>query len=341
MSRPKESRFKEVMDGSDRSPSAALLRAAASCAEPAYAMIMRLRNALYDARILASRPLGRPTVSVGNMTTGGTGKTPVVQWLARRLATSGQHPAILMRGYKPTSRGLSDEQTLLGSDEIPVIADPDRRRGAAIALSRHPRTTLFILDDAMQHRRAGRDFELAIVNAAEPFGFGRVLPRGLLREPLGGLRRADVVLITHSDEVDSAALASIASTIRSQNKAVSIFHCDHVINGDFTGKKYFAFCGIGSPASFFWRLSTLGGISAGVRTFDDHHDYTEADVAQINDAARSAHAELLITTAKDWVKLERLTNKLALPVVRAELSLRFRPGDEELLLSAIRERLKV
>ena len=341
MTRSKEFRFKEVMDGSDRSPSAGMLRAAAGCVEPVYSGIMRFRNAMYDAGILASRPLGRPTISVGNITTGGTGKTPVVRWLSRRFAEMGQHPAILMRGYNPTSRGLSDEQALLGADGIPVIADPDRKRGAATALSRQPGTTLFILDDGMQHRRVRRDFELAIIHAAEPFGFGRIFPRGLLREPLGGLGRADAVLVTHVDEVDAAALAGITSTIRAYNKTAPIFQCDHVVQGDFAGKRYFAFCGIGSPASLFWRLGTLGGTCAGVRAFDDHHDYTEADLVQINDAAGSARAEILITTVKDWVKLERSADKFSLPVVRAELLLRFRPGDDEQLMAAIRKRLRV
>jgi tetraacyldisaccharide 4'-kinase len=335
-----ESCFLEIMDGSDRSPSAGMLRAAAGCAEPVYSTVMRLRNTLYDSRILTSRPLGRPTISVGNITTGGTGKTPVVQWLSKGLSASGQHPVILMRGYKTTSDGVSDEQSLFQAAGIPVIADPDRRRGADAALALYPQATLFILDDGMQHRRVRRDFELVIVHAAEPFGFGRVFPRGLLREPLGGLRRADAVLITHADEVDPAAIAAITSTIRLHNDAVPIFQCDHVIDGDFAGKKYFAFCGIGSPASFFRRLGSLGGTPVGDRKFDDHHDYTESDVNQINDAARSAQAEILITTEKDWVKLERFADKFALPIIRAELSLRFRPGDEEQLLTAIRECLR-
>lgn len=335
-----DSRFKEIADGSDRSPSAAILRAAATCAEPVYSITMRLRNALYDSGIFASRTLGRPTISVGNITTGGTGKTPVVQWLAKRLSASGQQPVVLMRGYKTTSQGISDEQAILQSAGIPVIADPDRRRGAANALARYPQTTLFILDDGMQHRRVRRDFELVIVHAADPFGFGRIFPRGLLREPLGGLRRADAVLVTHADEVDPAAMATITSTIRAHNKTAPILQCDHFITGDFAGKKYFAFCGIGSPTSFFQRLGALGGTSVGVRAFDDHHDYTEPDVNQINEAARSAQAELLITTAKDWVKLERFAGKFTLPVIRSELSLRFRSGDEELLLTAIRDRLR-
>ena len=114
-----ESRFKEIMDGSDRSPSAGMLRTAAGCAEPVYSTMMRLRNALYDFKILAGSPLGRPTISVGNITTGGTGKTPVVQWLSKRLSASGQHPVILLRGYKTTSHGVSDEQSLLGMMAFP------------------------------------------------------------------------------------------------------------------------------------------------------------------------------------------------------------------------------
>ena len=101
---------------------------AASCAEPFYATVMHFRNAMYDAGILPAHRLGKPTISVGNLTTGGTGKTPIVQWLCRRLAAAGQRPAILLRGYKSTSRGFSDEQALLAAGGFPVIADPDRRQ---------------------------------------------------------------------------------------------------------------------------------------------------------------------------------------------------------------------
>jgi len=339
MSRSKESRFRAIVDGSDRSPSAGVLRAAGSCAEPVYSAIMRLRNAMYDAGILPSRPLGRPAISVGNLTTGGTGKTPVVKWLSERLFAAGERPAILMRGYKATSYGLSDEQAILQTAEIPVIADPDRRKAAAAALIQHPKITLFILDDAMQHRRVRRNFELTIIHAAEPFGFNRVFPRGLLREPLEGLRRADAVLVTHADEVDAAAIAAVDSTIHWYNQSAPVFHCDHVVQADVAGKKYFAFCGIGRPGSFFLGLGALGGTCAGAREFDDHHDYSGADVARINDAARLAKAELLITTVKDRVKLERFAGKFALPIVTAQLSLRFHLNDGEILLSAIRERL--
>jgi tetraacyldisaccharide 4'-kinase len=336
MKQSMESRFRQVMSGSDRSGPAVVWRLLAAGAEPMYAGLMRLRNRLYDSQFFKSHPLGRPTISVGNITTGGTGKTPVVQWLSRRLLETGQRPAILLRGYKSTSHGVSDEQALLATDRIAVIADPNRRRGAAAALQKQPETTVFILDDAMQHRRAKRDFELTLIHAAQPFGFGRVFPRGLLREPMIGLRRAGAILLTHCDEGDD--VASVVSTLRKFNPGAPVFQCDHVVRvAELAQKKYFAFCGIGSPASF---LGRLGGTCVGTREFDDHHDYDEADIGQLVGAARFNGAEVLVTTEKDWVKLSRFEGKFPVPVLRAELSLRFHADDEARLLQVIRDALR-
>lgn len=352
MNASRESRFRQVMDGTDASGNASVLRAAAAGAEPFYSAMMRVRNGLYDAGIFRARFLGRPAISVGNITTGGTGKTPVVEWLAARLTAAGQRPAILMRGYKSTASGISDEQAILAAAGFPVIADPDRRRGAARAIAGKPEITAFILDDAMQHRRARRDFELVLIHAAEPFGFGRVFPRGLLREPLSGLRRADAILVTHSDEVTPGEMDAITFAVRRETKTAPIFHCDHVIRGlcgsagespspaNLCGQRYYAFCGIGSPESFFSRLSHAGGIPVGVRAFDDHHDYSAAEIADLAAAAKSAGAQTLITTAKDWVKLERFAAGAQVPILRAELFLRFREGHEEGLFDSIRKRIR-
>ena len=350
MNQSTEERFRQVMSGSDVSTWASVLRTAAACAESFYAGLMHLRNALYDAKIFPAQNLGRPAVSVGNLTTGGTGKTPVVRWLGERFRAAGLPLAVLMRGYKSTSAGISDEQAVLTAAGLPAVADPNRVRGAADALARFPETKVFILDDAMQHRRAKRNFDLVLIHAAEPFGFNRVFPRGLLREPLAGLRRADAALITHADEVTPRELDSITSVIRRANSAVPIFHSDHVITGlrsnfellpteTLSGKNYFAFCGIGSPASFFWRLGNLGGTSVGTRALDDHHEYTEPEINRLVEAAKSAGAEMLITTAKDWVKLERFAASGTLPIYRAELSLRFWHEEEEALLQAILAKL--
>jgi tetraacyldisaccharide 4'-kinase len=350
MSQSREERFRRVMNGSDVSTRAKLMRAAAACVEPFYSGIMRLRNVLYDARILPARYLGKPAISVGNITTGGTGKTPVVRWLGERLSAAGHQSVVLMRGYKSTPQGGSDEEKVLAAAGLEAVADPNRVRGAATALRRFPQAAVFVLDDAMQHRRARRNFELVLINAAEPFGFGRIFPRGLLREPLAGLKRADAVLLTHADEVTPGEMDAITFTIRQSHERVPIFHCDHVVTvlrsgsesipiEQLSGKKYFAFCGIGSPASFFWRLGHWGGISAGNEAFDDHHDYSEAEIARLGGTAKSAGAEMMITTTKDWVKIERFAATAPIPIFQAELSLRFWQGDEEALLSSVMTKL--
>ncbi|HEY1922611.1 MAG TPA: tetraacyldisaccharide 4'-kinase [Tepidisphaeraceae bacterium] len=349
MKQSTDAHFKQVMDGSDRSIGASVLRIAASCAEPIYAAIMHVRNGLYDAGILRAHRLGRPTISVGNITTGGTGKTPVVRWLAASLKD--QRPCILLRGYKSTAAGLSDEQALLASGGVPVIADGDRRRGAVRALKEHPETSIFILDDGMQHRRVARDFEIVLINAREPFGGGRIFPRGMLREPLSGLRRADAVVITHADEVDAEEMAKISGVIRKHNEHAAILRADHVIaellgaGGEsmpiqsLMGKRYFAFCGLGSPASFFWRLETAGGACVGTREFGDHFDYRQSDIEGIAREAAGAGAEMLVVTEKDWVKLSKMTSGVSLPIWRAELSLRFWADDEQKLLKMVGEKL--
>jgi tetraacyldisaccharide 4'-kinase len=338
--------FKQVISGEDLSTQAKLLRAAAACAEPFYAGIMRARNLLYDTGVLPTRYLGKPAVSVGNITTGGTGKTPVVRWLAQRLQSANQHPVVLLRGYKSTAQGRSDEQEVLASAGLNVIANPNRVHGAADALAKNLQPSVFILDDGMQHRRARRNFELVLINATEPFGYARVFPRGLLREPLSGLKRADAVLLTHADEVTPGEIDAITFTIRKYHKRVPIYNCNHVITGlrsdsglqpieSLSGKNYFAFCGIGSPASFFWRLGHWGGTSVGTHTFDDHHDYTAADIEQLANAAKTAGAEMMITTTKDWVKVHPLVVNSALPIHRVELSLKFWQQDEDDLFRVI------
>jgi tetraacyldisaccharide 4'-kinase len=241
-----------------------------------------------------------------------------------------------MRGYKRTGQGVSDEQKLLSDSGVRVVADPDRVAGAGAALRDEADITAFILDDGMQHRRAGRDFEMVLIHAREPFGYGRIFPRGLLREPLAGLGRADAFLITHASEVDPGAMEKIVATLNRHKQGAGIFRCDHAVSVDLGGRKYFAFCGIGSPESFF---ASLGGHCVGTRALDDHHDYEGSELVDLARESQAAGAEVLVTTAKDWVKIEPLGLTLPLPVVRAELSLKFHGTDEEQLLGAIRERL--
>jgi tetraacyldisaccharide 4'-kinase len=202
----------------------------------------------------------------------------------------------------------------------------------------------------MQHRRAKRDFELVLIHARQPFGFGHVLPRGLLREPLAGLKRADAILLTHANEVELQELARIEAILHQHSATAPIFRSDHLISGFrvaandalflpeyIFGKPYFAFCGIGNPESFFASLEKLGGLVVGTKSFPDHHAYNRDDIAKIELAATQGGANILVTTEKDWVKLPQEPNEdNSKPVLmRAELSLRFWEDHEQRLLGAI------
>lgn len=233
-----EQAIREVMSGARRGAAPAALRAALAAAEPFYAGAMTLRNLLYDRGILHTRSLPRPTISVGNLTAGGTGKTPMARWLASRLREFGKTVAILSRGYKSAPGKLGDEQIMLdrllnapGMPPVPLRAHPDRYAAALAALRDVPEITTFILDDAFQHRQAGREVDLVLLDANEPFGFGHVLPRGLLRESVRGLGRASAVIITHADEVPARQMASIEQRVHALSAALPIYRCAHALTG--------------------------------------------------------------------------------------------------------------
>ncbi|MEO6436600.1 MAG: tetraacyldisaccharide 4'-kinase, partial [Tepidisphaeraceae bacterium] len=298
-----EQRALRVLSGEDRSIGATLLRGVLSVAEPFYAAAMTARNALYDARVFASQSLPRPTISVGNLTTGGTGKTPVVQWLAREFASRGLRPAILMRGYRAASTGGSDEQRMLqnsfGDDAI-VIANPDRIAGAAEAMGQSRPPDVFILDDAFQHRRVRRDFNLVLIDGWDPFANRHVLPRGLLREPIRGIKRADAIVITRA--VHWQVFDEVFLEIRRFNKDAPIYLADHIhtallrrssdepcaeeISLDhLKASRFFAFAGIANPRALEHQLREHGQTFAGFRAFPDHHGYAAGDLRDLNAAA--------------------------------------------------------
>jgi tetraacyldisaccharide 4'-kinase len=333
------------------------MRAATAALEPGYASAMRLRNRLYDRGLLRSYPLGRPAISVGNLTAGGTGKTPVVRWLASAMRRRGHSPAILTRGYMRGSNIQSDEATMLHQQlnppdlqPIAIEANPDRVAAAAAVLNRSPTTNLFILDDAFQHRRAQRDFDLVLIDATRPFGFNHVHPRGLLREPLSGLRRADALLITRADMATPDELQALTDKLRKWNADVPIFVSSHCHAGllDDDGKPlplellgenpFFAFTGIARPDALDRQLQQWGKHYCGHRWFGDHHSYTEADLRSIIAEAQSRGATALVTTSKDAVKLQpwrTLYNDSRLPLWRLDLAVRFQGNDEERLLKQI------
>lgn len=341
---PSEREFLAILSGHAKGMNPSLIRAGLRSVEPFYASATRLRNRLFEHGLKKSHDLGRATVSVGNLTTGGTGKTPVVQWLAKRLIEQGKKPAVLLRGYKSTS-GVSDEAELYKQvDGLEVEANPDRIAGAKAVLKRSPDVDVFLLDDAFQHRRARRDFDLVLIDATNPFGHDHVLPRGLLREPASGLKRADAILITHAHLRNDG----LVERLRQLNATAPIYQCRHSVCRliDPAGKPLdvsglapaAGVAGIGNPDAFFDEIGHHLRLPLKRRlALTDHAVYDDELVAYLN--RELGPIRTMVTTEKDWVKLRHHAAKLNVIIARAVLQLDFADGAADGLFDQIRSRL--
>jgi tetraacyldisaccharide 4'-kinase len=284
-------------------------------ASVAYGAAISLRNLGYDRGWLRCERARVPVVSVGNLTLGGTGKTPMVEWLARWFRHRGLRVAILSRGYGQ-SEGLNDEGRVLEENlpDVPHLQNPDRVALARVA-TLELETELIVLDDGFQHRRLARNLDVVLIDALEPFGIGYLFPRGLLREPIGSLRRAHVVVLSRADLVGEADRAAIRTRIERQAGRRPWVEARHapldLIDGNGTcsplnpvaGKTVAAFCGIGNPEGFRRTLLPLCRELLDFRVFPDHHRYSAADVGSLERWAHALGADLVLTTQKDLVKL--------------------------------------
>lgn len=337
----REQFFLEVMSGRRRGAGAGLLRATMRVGEIPYTLATSARNALYRTGALRAHRVDRPVICVGNITTGGTGKTPVVRWLAQRLLADGISPAVLLRGYKSSTSGPADEHLLhmkLLPPAIPVRSNSDRVAGARELLTDFPETRAIVLDDGFQHRRLYRDFDLVLIDASNAFGGGHLLPRGLLRERPAGLSRASAILITHVESADAAEVSRVESEIRAYAPAAPIYRSRHILGGNAALQhSVFAFSGIGNPAAFEAELARNATV-LGARRFADHHQYTAAEVEQLRAAADAAGAATLVTTEKDWVKVEPLLRAggPGTPIVALPLAIEFESDHEARLYQQIR-----
>ena len=346
--------FFPILSGERRTIAASILRGELWLASLVYRAAVAVRNAKYDAS--GGHALPRPVISVGNITTGGTGKTPMVAYIARRLQAMGATPAVLMRGYRSTAAGSDEAQELRSElgDGVPVEANPDRVRGAADVLTRHPRVSAFILDDGFQHRRVRRDADLVLIDATRPFGFGHALPRGLLREPAKNLRRATATIITRADQIDGDALNALTSHItRYAGKpplataahawaAVRENHAELGLDTLAT-LAVVGVSGIGNPRGFETTLRRSCGELVSMHAFPDHHDFTPAELRAVADLALARRADAVVMTEKDWVKCERIVAsingfpRVLRPVLRMTL-LSGADALDDLLRAAIRRR---
>jgi tetraacyldisaccharide 4'-kinase len=304
-----------AMRGEKRGVGTALLRGGLSCLVPFYAAAVAGRNALFDAGVRRPRPLGRPVVSVGNLTTGGTGKTPMVIELARQLQALGTRPAVLLRGYAADARG-SDEAAVLAAElgpAVPVAADPNRARAARAVLAAQPGVGVFLLDDGFQHRQVQRDLDLVLIDASDALAGAHLLPRGFWREPAGNLRRASAVIITRADAVSAGELAELDQRVTALHGRGPIAHAahrwlgfrdagGHVLPLDaLRGHKVLAVSGIGNPGPF-QAMARAASAGCAVLPFADHHAYTPGDLGAIAASARQQGCSAIVTTEKDWVK---------------------------------------
>jgi tetraacyldisaccharide 4'-kinase len=312
----RSSDFREIVSGQRRGLGASALRGAFCVGEWFYTAAVRWRNRRYDRGAATIRRIGVPVVSVGNLTLGGTGKTPLVGWLARWYQRRGVRVAILSRGYGAKAGEANDEALeLRGSlPEVPHLQNPDRVAAAEDVIARLG-AQLLVLDDGFQHRRLGRDLDIVLLDALEPFGFDHVFPRGTLREPVDGLRRADVVAISRADLLDAADRAALRQVVRRHapqavgaevahvpRRLISAAGAETPLEG-VRGQPVAAFCGIGNPVGFRRTLDACGCRVLGFREFPDHHRYGRADIESLSAWAGGLGIAAVLCTGKDLVKL--------------------------------------
>ncbi len=301
-----------------------------------YSLIALAKAWCHARGIFRKRKLPGTVIGVGNLTVGGTGKTPMVLAIAERLAEEGKHAAILTRGYRGTAdagaNGVpqSDEVALLrerlaGKVQLGVGAE---RYKSGMVLARHG-IDWFVLDDGFQHMKLSRDADIVLVDATDPFGGGMVLPAGRLREPLSALRRADIVVITRSVHASSPAVEAILRRHTSSPIFYASTRLESVLRlprldvalpqQDRQKARFLAFCGIANAAAFFEDLRNWGLQAVQQRSFADHHVYTAREAAELELAASSCGADALLCTEKDVWNLRNI-QFTALPVYCCRIS---------------------
>ena len=313
-----------------------------------YGAITRTRLSLYRRGTFHTTKLDRPVISIGNITTGGTGKTPLVEWVSRKLAAKGKKVCILTRGYGRKDPHLQ----VIVSDGYGVLASPGEAgdepfllatnlKGKAAVISSADRiaagqeaikdfgSDCFVLDDGFQHLRLARDLNIVTIDATNPWGGGTLLPYGRLRESRQGLRRADCIVVTRCDQVQAVGLLPVE--ISELNPGCPIFYSrmrtsrvSPLKNGSeplAPPARVAAFCAVGNPSSFVEHVRSSGYELALNTSFPDHHVYSQSEIDSIIRSAEQAGATALLTTAKDAVKLRALSFSLPCYVLEIEISI--------------------
>lgn len=342
--------FREIISGRRRGIAASLWRCALGAAEVPYRFEVQRRNRQYDTGERQVHRIGVPVISVGNITLGGTGKTPLVEWIARWFHERGLRVCLVSRGYGADGGARNDEALELQQrlPEVPHVQNPDRVAAAKSAVDDH-QAQLIILDDAFQHRRIHRDLDIVLIDALDPFGCDRVFPRGLLREPLAGLKRAHLVALTRADMIEAPDRFEIRRRVEHHHADVPWLELAHAPRAlvaaggpdedikSLAGKPVAAFCGIGNPAGFRHTLERCDYEIAAWREFPDHHRYDGEDLRWLSDWARqNQRIEAVVCTHKDLVKIgEKHLGDVPLWAVRIAMQIMWGQETLEARLAAL------
>ncbi|MFK7766221.1 MAG: tetraacyldisaccharide 4'-kinase [Mariniblastus sp.] len=351
----KQNELLEIISGKRNGVLPTAIRFGLGCLTPVYRIVIGGRNRKFDRAAIQNdqaliKKSSIPVVSVGNITTGGTGKTPLVIWIAKHFRRQNKRVALISRGYGADQRrganhsagGRNDEALEMEHrlPDVPHLQDPDRFRMSQIA-EEELESEILVLDDAFQHRKFHRDLDIVLIDATLPFGFGRLLPRGLLREPVESLHRADMVILTRTDLVagnqKSETIARIRQHIGDRPIAETQTVPSEFLRFDgktfpieeIKGKKVLQLCAIGNPSNFELTLKNLGIEIVGSSVFPDHHQFSREELQSVGELANQCGAEAIICTHKDLVKIG--TNQLnRVPVYALLIDVEFLAGQPEL-----------
>ena len=323
-----------------------LLRIAMMPTAVMYAFVMLVRRLAYQRGILHVHELSVPVISVGNLTVGGTGKTPMIEWIVRWLLQHGRKPALLSRGYGAKSlheTGCHNDEALMLERTLPETlhyADPDRVRSGTRAVAGG--ADCLLLDDGFQRLRVHRDLDIVLLDAIEKFGNSFTLPAGTLRETPCRLRYADVIVLTRSDQVSETELETFSQRVRRHAPQAILCHATHrpvsataiddaqtLPLAELSGRKAGLFCGLGNPQGFLKTAKGLGIEVDAAHFLPDHCAYRPENLERIASGFSESGIELALCTEKDAVKIgDRWPGPMPLWVLRVEIA--FTAGQDAL-----------
>ncbi|NND99642.1 MAG: tetraacyldisaccharide 4'-kinase [Pirellulaceae bacterium] len=343
--------YRSVMNGKRRDPLAMAMRGGLWIASWPYRWAVHFRNRKYDRNESAIQSCGVPVVSVGNLTTGGTGKTPIVCFLAQALRNRGLRVAIVSRGYGRGEADENDEAMELHSrlPDVPHVQNPDRVQAALVAVE-ELEAQVILMDDGLQHRRLHRDVNLIVIDATCPFGFGYLLPRGLLRESLDSLRRGDLVLLSRCAAVNEDQLREIESLIHQYHPQLPIVRTHHQPNSllqfpdqihpitKLAGQRVAVISAIGNPNAFETTVRDCGATVVDCQHLPDHDSYDPETMHDLRSWIQGLGDSIdqVVCTHKDLVKIrsDRIGGK-DLAAILIELNVVSDPSQLDTLIANV------